>query len=1025
MVRDVVAPALTVNPGETVAGLLKQSLRDSNLDYKKYSENNYAIIRKQAAPAPGTPEQPKGKGAISGTVLDEAGETLTGATVTVAGTTLGTATDFNGRYVLKQVPAGTHTIEVRFISYQTRQVANVQVNAGEVTLLNVELSPASESIGEVKVTGQANRASNAGMRALQKQSISMMDAISAELIAKTPDSDVGATLKRITGVTTLDNKYVVVRSMSDRWNQAVMDGINLPSTDAYQQHFSFDIIPNSIVDGIVVTKTATPDMNANFVGGAVEVRTKDIPAVNFTTFSAGASYNSRSTFEDRVTKQRGDYDYFGFDDGTRDYPDVQAIPRPGNEAEAGPFIENSRLFTQDNFTDYTVKTPVNTSYQFSIGRAYKLKGYNQWGFAGALTLKNTQEAEIIDHTERGQWMNNSLFIPAKSNGKYYTLEQWGFKNEGASYGYNSTLAGLLNAGIQLGGNHLTLRNTYTHFYDNQLTQITGWYYYNNDPASIINGDVLPFTETVNYPVYQSFIQNKLEGSHLFGKTEINWFAARSHTKKDTKDATFTTVYRNRWGDDLLDGYQISNSGADIYRENHWNRETDYNWGAAISRAFQIGATQHHVKAGYSGARKKAENQQEKATMYWLVENPAGKYTPEYLPFSELLDGSYYRWGGYGWEKYNYYGDKYVGRVETHAPFVMADHRFAPWLRLVWGVRAEYYQYTQLQSQLADSSYITEQLDDKKWRYMPSVNLTFTPLPDLNIRLGYNRSVIRPQFAERLQVPYYDPVRAALVLANRSGVVSSVSENFDFKVEWFPSPGEILSAGVYYKDIDKPIESVTRLTNEGSRRIYNVNSKSAELWGVEVEVRKNLSFLGEGQALENLYLSGNATFNWTKVTAYSTSRNEEGGYDTYKADRPMAGQSPYAYNLGIDYTGERLGFGISYNASGDQYLTVGLNYNAEEIRMPYSVTDVQVSWKFLRSKKLELRAYGKNIFDTPFKTYNNFNSYTGEEREDWEGGNRKRYTLAPGATDKYDENIDFMRYESYKGATFGLSVKYNL
>jgi hypothetical protein len=195
--------------------------------------------------------------------------------------------------------------------------------------------------------------------------------------------------------------------------------------------------------------------------------------------------------------------------------------------------------------------------------------------------------------------------------------------------------------------------------------------------------------------------------------------------------------------------------------------------------------------------------------------------------------------------------------------------------------------------------------------------------------------------------------------------------------------------------------------------------------VEVEVRKNLSFLGEGQALENLYLSGNATFNWTKVTAYSTSRNEEGGYDTYKADRPMAGQSPYAYNLGIDYTGERLGFGISYNASGDQYLTVGLNYNAEEIRMPYSVTDVQVSWKFLRSKKLELRAYGKNIFDTPFKTYNNFNSYTGEEREDWEGGNRKRYTLAPGATDKYDENIDFMRYESYKGATFGLSVKYNL
>lgn len=82
----------------------------------------------------------------------------------------------------------------------------------------------------------------------------------------------GATLKRVTGVTTIDNKYVVVRSMGERWNTAAMDGINLPSTEAYNQNFSFDIIPNSMVESVVISKTATPDMNASFAGGFVEVK---------------------------------------------------------------------------------------------------------------------------------------------------------------------------------------------------------------------------------------------------------------------------------------------------------------------------------------------------------------------------------------------------------------------------------------------------------------------------------------------------------------------------------------------------------------------------------------------------------------------------------------------------------------------------------------------------------------------------------------------------------------------------------
>ena len=148
----------------------------------------------------------------------------------------------------------------------------------------------------------------------------MSDGISAEQISKTPDSDVGGTLKRVTGITTIDNKYVVVRSMGERWNTAAMDGINLPSTEAYNQNFSFDIIPTAMVESVVVSKSATPDMNASFAGGYVEVRTKDIPNENFTTVTLGTSYNDQSAFKEFLTRKRGKYDYFGYDDGTRDFP---------------------------------------------------------------------------------------------------------------------------------------------------------------------------------------------------------------------------------------------------------------------------------------------------------------------------------------------------------------------------------------------------------------------------------------------------------------------------------------------------------------------------------------------------------------------------------------------------------------------------------------------------------------------------------------------------------------------------------
>lgn len=1011
----------------SIDDVLKELQAVTSLNFRR-NENNIAVNKKSA---------PKKMGKIIGKAVDNTGLSLPGATIRLIETGLATISDSEGNYSFA-VESGTYTVEASYMSFQTQRITGVEVSGNDATTLNIALKEDAQALDEVVITQtfQKATASVEGMLSQQRKAAQFSDGISAEQIAKTPDNEVGSTLKRITGVTTVDDKYVVVRSMGERWNQAVMDGINLPSTDAYQQHFSFDIIPTALVESVVVSKTATPDMNANFAGGYIEVKTKDIPREDFTNFTISTSYNSRSTFKDQITKQRGKNDYFGFDDGTRDFPKgLKALDVPNTEAESVPFLEQSKAFTEDNFTNHRTYTPMNSAYQFAMGRAFDLKDNSRWGFVAALNLRNTQSTQEIDHTERGTNMRNTLFFPAGTNYQdggggtyqYNDFRQYGFKNSGAQYTYNTTLGGMFNAGIQLGSNHrLSLRNTYLHIYENQLTQVTGWNYYNNSVSEILNGQVPPQTQTTNYPVFQDFNQNKIEGSHRFGTIAINWFGAYSHTSKDTKDATFMNASRTRLGEDELLYYAISNSANDIRRENYWNKEDDLNWGANFNWNFNVGIVKNDIKAGYFGSIKKAENMQERAALRIVGENGgSGGIANAFTPISEIVNGSNYRWGGFGWEKFAFYGNKYEGKVDMHAPFLMFDHKFGSVVRFVWGLRAESYVYKQLSSQAQDLGAIeTKELDDKKWQYMPSASLTISPVSDLNIRFGYNKSVMRPQFSERLDIPYFDPVRSGVVLANWSGVVSSVSNNYDFKVEWFPTAGELLSVGVYHKDMDKPIEAINQISGDGgSRFIYNMNSHNANLSGLEFEIRKNLTFLGDGKALENIYLSGNATFNDTKVTSYV---NADGTGGTYKADRPLYGQTNYAYNLGIDYTGDRFGFSARHNASGDQYLLVGFDYDAEEIRMPFSTTDAQVNWKFFKDKNLDIKFSVRNIFDSVYETYNNANSYRGELKEGYQYGDnpRDRYTLTQGAGKKYDERIDRVMFRSWVGRTMMLSINYS-
>lgn len=345
-------------------------------------------------------------GTLTGRVVDEHGEGLIGATVRIIETGGGQVTDFDGNYSLRLNP-GTYTVEIAYVGYATKQIKEVHITAGKETNLSVDLAIADNVLGTVVVVGSYKTSNTAGAMKIQQSMPQLSTVVSSEMIGKTADKNLGEALKRVTGVTTMSNKYVAVRGMGERWNEASLDGIPLPSTESNAKAFGFDLIPTSLIDNVTVLKTATPDVSGNFSGGLIQITTRDIPTKDFISISAGTSYNSLSTFQTQKYRIRGKWDWLGYDDGRR------ALPKGLHEIPFDPYnpvpelFEQSKRLTIDNFTIHEGKTPLSQNYQVSLGKSWDLNksGNHRLGLIASLTYRNTQQQTIIDHIERGEWMN--------------------------------------------------------------------------------------------------------------------------------------------------------------------------------------------------------------------------------------------------------------------------------------------------------------------------------------------------------------------------------------------------------------------------------------------------------------------------------------------------------------------------------------------------------------------------------------------------------------------------------------------
>jgi TonB-dependent receptor len=909
-------------------------------------------------------------GKLSGRIIDKTnGETLIGVPVMIEGTTIGGVTDLDGQFLLPGIPAGNHSVSIRYVGYQPMVIRDVAVRPGEVANLEVALETSSQELNEVMIVAELKRENIGALMVLQQKSATVQDGISAESIKRTPDRSTSEVVRRVSGASVQEGKFVIIRGLNDRYNAAMLNGVPLASTEPDRKAFSFDLFPANLLDNLIVVKTATPDLPGEFAGGLLQVNTRDIPDQRFFGFSAGTSYNSISTFKRYESYKGGKRDWTGFDDGTRALPAGFMDSETLKAASTGEKINASKSLQNDWMTEESSSQPMAHNYQFSFGNSKEL-GKDRFGFIGALTYSTaprTAETERADFDFDGQQ---------------------NFEYSDRQYRENVLWGALFNTTYKIGDrSKISFRNLFSVNANDQVIHRHG---FDLENTQEIDAKALWYSSNV-------FFNSVLSGEHAINEKglRVNWNLGYSTIFQNTPDLRRSLYYRdaNAGAEDTgYYAYVPFGTASPNYAGKFYSTLDESNRFGESSVVIPLGKSgkNHSIKTGIFEQQK--ERAFDARVLGYVVTN-ASRFNWSYLqlPVGDLFTADHMGTDGFRIDEITNPSDRYTASSRLHAGYILSDNRLAEKSRIVWGVRVENFI-----QELNSFGYSNERIDVRTnvTDILPSMNYTYAAGEHTNIRVAASKTVARPEFRELAPFAFYDFVTATSVAGNADIKRSSIS-NFDLRWETFPAAGELLSASVFFKDFNDPIEPVVESSGAGSRRISFRNAERGTVFGIETEWRKKLDFLSRWitwNQLENFSIYGNLSLMKSRVDVSNDARS--------LGKRPMQGQSPYVMNAGFQYLESKSGFGcnIVFNRIGDRIFQVGNQGYLSILEAPRSVFDLQVSKRIFDKGELKLGI--SDLLNRPAVFYQDQN------------GNGK-----------YDAGNDSRISNTVTGTTVSLSVAY--
>lgn len=870
---------------------------------------------------------------LSGKITNQRNEPIPGASVIIEGTTTGSPANAEGRFTISLEPGKKYTLVVSATGYTTKAVADVEVSA---TLENnvdivLEESKKNELAGVVVRTTRRQESTNA-LLAFQKNNTAVSSGIAADFIRRTPDKNTGEVLRRVSGTSIQDNKFVVIRGLSDRYNSAFINGAQLPSSEPDKKAFSFDVIPSQLIDNIIINKTATPDLTGEFAGGLVQVVTKDIPSSSQLIVGISQGFNTQSTFKDFVSNERDSKDWLGFSD--RKLPG--AYPKhygDYNYLTLAQKIEVSKAFRDDVYRE--VQSTAGPVQQYNITWANVMKGKSNSSFGSIIGITYRNSKQLNDAVK---------FLP----------DYFDYSDRQNKYSVN--WGAVANFAWTKGKHKIAFKNLFNQLLDDN--------YYSRSGQSLDNFlDISLRSSVLNQ---RSLYSTQLEGTHTFFKREIKftWNVNYSYNDKQQPDLRVQTYTRTTG---TSDPFLLNSRGNNTNRFFSSLKDNAFGYNASLAIPFTMGAHRQTLKIGGAATVRLRDF---RAIILGITEPSDASLTG--LSFDQIFNRSNFRPDGFYFiTDLQNPSDRYYGVSALSAGYFMFDNKLNDKFRLVWGSRFE--NFEQFLKSNVSSSDKASIIDSDKFDVLPSVNLTFSPNNKTNFRVAASRTVARPEFREIASFAFFDFETIASTAGTDSLKRSSII-NGDIRYEYYPKPGEVLSLGGFYKSFTDPIELRLNEASSGARRQYEFqNAEKANLFGIEAEFRKSLGFLGKRDWLNNLYFNGNVSVIFSKVTLGNVDAS---GNKLPATDRPLQGQSPYLINAGFTYDGAT-GTNVSllYNRIGPRLSLVGNQQFADIYEKPRDLVDFQVSQKIFR-KKGEIRLTAGDILNQQVATYQNKNDKKG-------------------------------------------------
>lgn len=876
-------------------------------------------------------------GVVSGRVVDATtGDPVIGATVLLAGTKLGAKTNTAGSFTIRKVPAGSYEIKASSIGYAPQTVSGLSVSDGRTATIDFSLASKVVEGRSVTVTAKAHRQSESAALTERRRSAAVSDAVSSEQISRAQAGDAGDAMKRITGVSVVGDKYVVVRGLQERYSTTQLNNVSLPSPEPEKKVVPFDLFPSSMVSRLTTIKTFTPDNPGDFAGALVKIDTKEFPESFLLSTSVGTGMNTETQGVNAIGYAGGD-DFLGVDDGTRALPEgLTAGRRQSNEAQADLLSAfDNRVYSPQPRT-----MPVNKSMSLSIGNSFdavvQIGLLVSGSYSGSSSFRvEEQRYPILQRGEDGRRDLRYDYGVARAERSVL----WG---------------GLVNLSAQLAPEHrVSLKGIYNHSSEDETRLVEG--HYNQSTVGDIRYSRLRFIER-GLGSLQLDGEHKLEG---ILDSKLDWRAAISTASRLEPDNRSVTYFRSEGDTSFAFANNFGSNNGRFFSELD-DRESTVGVDWLVPIAISDDATARLKVGGLGRLRDRGFSARR-----FLFGTSSSDFSVLGRSAEELFTPENVRAGYISFNDETVATDAYDAREALAAGYAMVDVPLGPALRLIAGARVEHWD-VELDAINALTGVENPALGARRTNtdILPSLNLIYQIGESMNLRASATQTLARPEFRE-LAAFRFDDYRQS-TYGNPSLERTRIL-NLDTRWEWFPSGGEVVAVSGFYKRFTDPIEQFY-LVGSGIS-VEPANADDATTFGAEIELRRSLEFIAP--SLEDVSFGANLTLARSEVS-FSDGEFVEvfDGIQTTQyspmvltsQSRPMQGQSPYVVNLSLGY--DRSDWGTSatlyYNLVGRRLAIVGTEGIPDTYEQARHALDLSLAQRLPGG--LQLRVSARNLLD---------------------------------------------------------------